>query len=109
MAIWKAPVYGLDEKLHYGKLGDVIWNEKNLSTEPAHAKLKGLLQAYELNTQSGVQRFDPDESPLAWLKNLFRCYQSAALRVYRAQEVLPLMQSSSRAPKERWSLGRKSK
>jgi hypothetical protein len=110
MAIWKAQAYGLDEKLRYGRLGDIICNEENLSSEPArHVKLKGLLQPYELSTESGLQKVNPNQSPLAWIQNLYRCYQSAALRVYRAKEVRPLKRSASLASKERWSLGREAK
>jgi hypothetical protein len=94
----------------YERLGDLIWDEKNLSTEPAgHVQLTGLLQPYELNTESGVQGFDPEASPLVWLQNLYRCYQSATLRVYRAKEVRPLKKSFPLDTRERWSLGRESK
>ena len=91
MTLLKAPVYGLDDKLYYGKLGDVIWDGKRLYTKPPrNAKLRNILRPYELTTATGMERFDPENEPEAWIRNLYRRYLSAQLRVYRANEISPL-------------------
>jgi hypothetical protein len=90
MALLRAPVYGLDEKLHYGAVGYIVWDGKHLYTDPAkNAKLRSILRPYELTTASGMERFDAENDPEAWIKNLYRRYLSAELRVDRANEVLP--------------------
>ena len=91
MALLKAPVYGLDEKFHYGAVGYIVWDGKRLHTEPAkNDKLRSILRPYELTTASGMERFDAENDPEAWIKNLYRRYLSAELRVDRAKEVWPL-------------------
>ena len=110
MALLKAPIYGLDDKLFYGKLGDVIWDGKHLSTEPQRIdKLRSILGPYELTSESGTERFDPGEDPEAWIKNLHRFHKSVELRAYRASEVRPLKPSPANGPRNRWSQGREAR
>ena len=91
MSLLKAPVYGLDEKFHYGKVGDIIWDGKRFYADPPKdEKLKNILRPYELATVTGKERFDPGSNPEAWIKNLYRQYVSVELRVYRANEIQPL-------------------
>ena len=90
MSLLKAPVYGFDDKFHYGKLGDVVWDGKRVSTEGRLRDPDGLqeiLGPYEVTDEGKITRFDPDSGPEEWIKNLYRRYRSAELRVYRANGV----------------------
>ena len=82
----KVEIHKLSENSGYEKLGEVIWDGKQLRVKPKdNPDLKQLAaEPYWLSTSDEVEEFDPKNDPEAWILSLHKRYPSPSIIVEQA-------------------------
>ena len=82
----KASVFKLGKNLNCAKVGEIIWNGKEIVVEPSGVReLKNIAgRSYWIETSRGPKKISPDKNPRTWIENLHKRYSSERLRVSKA-------------------------
>jgi hypothetical protein len=85
MVMLKATICKLSEDFDYEKLGEVIWDGKEVRADRDNPELCRITaEPYWLSTPDEVEEFNPKGDPEAWILNLHRRYPSPSIRAIRA-------------------------
>jgi hypothetical protein len=77
MGMFRATICKLSEDFDYEKLGEVIWDRKEIRVDRENPELSRIAaEPSWLRTPDKVEEFNPKDDPEAWILNLHRRYPS---------------------------------
>jgi hypothetical protein len=83
--MFRATICKLSEDFDYEKLGEVIWDRKEIRVDRENPELSRIAaEPSWLRTPDKVEEFNPKDDPEAWILNLHRRYPSPSIRVIQA-------------------------
>ena len=84
----KASVFRLGEDFNCVKVGEIIWDGKEIRVDRDNPELRRIAaEPYWLGTPDKVEEFNPKDNPEAWILNLHRRYPSPSIRAIQASSM----------------------